>query len=103
MREITNDMAPEPFRWTGEGLLALQEAAEDFIVHLLEDCNLCAIHAKRVTISECTAWRGGAAPACGSKLVGSAVAGASLSLHRSLGQGLRCSCGGGLDANIRVR
>ena len=45
-------MAPEPFRWTAEGLLAIQEATEDFIVHLLEDCNLCAIHAKRVTISE---------------------------------------------------
>lgn len=51
-REITNNVAPEPFRWTVEGLLALQEATEDFIVHLLEDCNLCAIHAKRVTISE---------------------------------------------------
>ncbi|KAK9917059.1 hypothetical protein WJX75_000423 [Coccomyxa subellipsoidea] len=25
-------------------------ATEDFMVHLLEDCNLCAIHAKRVTI-----------------------------------------------------
>jgi hypothetical protein len=24
---------------------------EDFMVHLFEDCNLCAIHAKRVTIS----------------------------------------------------
>ena len=23
------------------------------MVHLFEDCNLCAIHAKRVTISEC--------------------------------------------------
>ena len=49
-REITNNVAPEPFRWTAEGLLALQEATEDFLVHLLEDCNLCAIHAKRVTI-----------------------------------------------------
>lgn len=28
------------------------QATEDFMVHLLEDCNLCAIHAKRVTISE---------------------------------------------------
>ena len=27
------------------------QATEDFMVHLLEDCNLCAIHAKRVTIS----------------------------------------------------
>ncbi|KAL3145122.1 histone H3-like centromeric protein hH3v [Trebouxia sp. C0009 RCD-2024] len=50
VRELTNDVAPEPFRWTAEGLLALQEATEDFLVHLLEDCNLCAIHAKRVTI-----------------------------------------------------
>lgn len=49
-REITNEVAPEPFRWTGEALLALQEATEDFMVHLMEDCNLCAIHAKRVTI-----------------------------------------------------
>ncbi|KAL4447997.1 hypothetical protein ABPG75_005216 [Micractinium tetrahymenae] len=49
-REITNNVAPEPFRWTVEAMMALQEATEDFIVHLLEDCNLCAIHAKRVTI-----------------------------------------------------
>ncbi|KAK9845297.1 hypothetical protein WJX81_002711 [Elliptochloris bilobata] len=49
-REITNNVAPEPFRWTAEALLAMQEATEDFMVHLLEDCNLCAIHAKRVTI-----------------------------------------------------
>ncbi len=27
------------------------QSTEDFMVHLLEDCNLCAIHAKRVTIS----------------------------------------------------
>ncbi len=31
--------------------LLLVQATEDFMVHLLEDCNLCAIHAKRVTIS----------------------------------------------------
>lgn len=28
------------------------QAAEDFLVHLFEDTNLCALHAKRVTISE---------------------------------------------------
>ena len=50
VREITNQLAPEPFRWTHEAFEALQEATEDFIIHLLEDCNLCAIHAKRVTI-----------------------------------------------------
>ncbi|KAF5832580.1 histone H3 variant [Dunaliella salina] len=50
VREISNQVAPEPFRWTAEALLAIQEATEDFMVHLFEDCNLCAIHAKRVTI-----------------------------------------------------
>ena len=29
---------------------SVQKATEDFLVHLFEDCNLCAIHAKRVTI-----------------------------------------------------
>ncbi len=30
--------------------MALQEAAEAHLVGLFEDCNLCAVHAKRVTI-----------------------------------------------------
>ena len=51
VREISNDLTQNPFRWTAEGVMALQEATEDFLVHLFEDCNLCAIHAKRVTIS----------------------------------------------------
>eukprot|EP00775_Hariotina_reticulata_P003907 gene3907-4161_t len=50
VREIGNQVAIEPYRWTAEALLALQEAAEDFIVHIFEDTNLCAIHAKRITI-----------------------------------------------------
>ena len=50
VREISNELSPEPLRYTAESLLALQEATEDFLVHLFEDCNLCAIHAKRVTI-----------------------------------------------------
>eukprot|EP00899_Mesostigma_viride_P007896 jgi/Mesvir1/17107/Mv07542-RA.1 len=49
-REISNMVSPQPFRWTAEALLALQEATEDFLVGLLSDCNLVAIHAKRVTI-----------------------------------------------------
>lgn len=32
--------------------VAALQATEDFMVHLFEDTNLCAIHAKRVTISE---------------------------------------------------
>ena len=50
VREISNELSPEPLRYNAESLLALQEATEDFLVHLFDDCNLCAIHAKRVTI-----------------------------------------------------
>jgi len=31
-------------------MLALQEASEAYLVSLFEDTNLCAIHARRVTI-----------------------------------------------------
>ncbi|CAN6542167.1 unnamed protein product [Malus baccata var. baccata] len=37
-----------PFQ--SHAVLALQEAAEAYLVGLFEDTNLCAIHAKRVTI-----------------------------------------------------
>ncbi|GIL90811.1 hypothetical protein Vretimale_16761 [Volvox reticuliferus] len=50
VKEICNQMVTTPFRWTVEAMMAIQEASEDMLVHLLEDCNLCAIHAKRVTI-----------------------------------------------------
>ena len=39
-------------RWTHEAIMALQEAAEAYLVEVLEDANLLAIHAKRVTISK---------------------------------------------------
>ena len=38
------------FRWQSHALQALQEAAEAYLVYLFEDANLCAIHAKRVTL-----------------------------------------------------
>lgn len=38
------------FRWQSQAIQALQEAAEAFMVHLFEDAQLCAVHAKRVTI-----------------------------------------------------
>ena len=37
-------------RWQASAIGALQEAAEAYLVGLYEDSNLCAIHAKRVTI-----------------------------------------------------
>ncbi|KAM3848036.1 histone H3-like centromeric protein A [Vipera latastei] len=36
--------------WQSMALLALQEAAEAFLVHLMEDAYLCTMHAKRVTL-----------------------------------------------------
>ncbi len=54
MREVAHTYNSTPAegdkRWTVEALLALQEAAESYLVHLFEDANLCAIHARRVTI-----------------------------------------------------
>lgn len=40
------------YRWQSVAILALQEASEAYLVHLLEDTNLCALHAKRVTIMQ---------------------------------------------------
>jgi histone H3 len=37
-------------RFQSTAVLALQEAAEAYLIMLLEDANLCAIHGKRVTI-----------------------------------------------------
>ena len=37
-------------RFQSSAILALQEASEAYIVALFEDTNLCAVHAKRVTI-----------------------------------------------------
>jgi histone H3/H4 len=50
IREITLYYTSREFRWQRDALLALQEASEAYLVGLLEDANLCAIHAKRVTI-----------------------------------------------------
>jgi histone H3-like centromeric protein A len=63
------DYGDAGLRWQSSAILALQEASEAFLVHLFEDAyvficktrlllvvnvysfrNLCAIHAKRVTI-----------------------------------------------------
>lgn len=49
IREIAMPIKPD-VRFQSTALLALQEAAEAYIVGLFEDTNLCAIHARRVTI-----------------------------------------------------
>ena len=49
VREISEDFKSD-LRYQSTALLALQEAAEAYTVTLFEDTNLCAIHAKRVTI-----------------------------------------------------
>lgn len=49
VREIAQDFKTD-LRFQANAVLALQEASEFYLVHLFEDTNLCAIHAKRVTI-----------------------------------------------------
>jgi histone H3 len=49
VREITLNYKLE-IRYQSAALLSLQEASEAFLVGLLEDTNLCARHANRVTI-----------------------------------------------------
>ena len=56
VREITGDLKVilSPLcgkvRFQSTAVMALQEAAEAYLVGLFEDTNLCAIHAKQVTI-----------------------------------------------------
>merc|ERR1712124_10639 len=50
IKKISDQISKEPLRYTSESLLALQEVSEDYITNLFQDCNLCAIHAKRMTI-----------------------------------------------------
>ena len=55
VREIVLDNLPPGWkhgdvRFQSQAIMALQEAAEAYLVGLFEDSNLCAIHTKRVTI-----------------------------------------------------
>ena len=49
VREIAQSFMQE-LRFQNSAIGALQEAAEAYLVGLFEDTNLCAIHAKRITI-----------------------------------------------------
>lgn len=60
VREVANDFITSAYsglgssglRWKSTAVLALQEATEAYLIHLFEDANLCAIHAKRVTLMQ---------------------------------------------------
>ena len=49
VKEVAQDFAAG-LRFQGSAVLALHEAAEAYLVGIFQDTNLCAIHAKRVTI-----------------------------------------------------
>ena len=49
VREVAQEYKSD-LRFQSSAVVALQEASESYLVSLFEDTNLCAIHAKRVTI-----------------------------------------------------
>ena len=49
VREIAQDFKTD-LRFQSAAILCLQEATEAYLVRLFDDANLCAIHARRVTI-----------------------------------------------------
>ncbi|XP_032949350.1 uncharacterized protein LOC117015086 [Rhinolophus ferrumequinum] len=90
VREIAQDFKTD-LRFQSSAVMALQEASEAYLVGLFEDTNLCAIHAKRVTIMPkdiqlARRIRGEAfgiakRQACTGSLASEAVQGAALSLE----------------------
>jgi histone H3 len=54
IREISQDVMPVhkqgEIKWQSAALGAIHEASEAYLVGLFEDTNLCAVHARRVTI-----------------------------------------------------
>ena len=50
VRETAQDKAKVDMRFKASALMAVQEATEAYLTGLFEEANLCAIHAKRITI-----------------------------------------------------
>nr|UHA57731.1 histone H3.6 [Crypthecodinium cohnii] len=50
IKELCEETLKVEVRFQAQAILALQEATEAYLVGLFEDTNLCAVHAKRVTI-----------------------------------------------------
>ena len=48
--EIALEVGKYDLHFQGSAIICLQEAAEAYVAGLMEDANLCTIHAKRVTI-----------------------------------------------------
>lgn len=51
VREIAADRGVSALRFQSSAIEALQAAAEGYLVGIFEDTNLCALHAKRVTVA----------------------------------------------------
>ena len=49
VKEVADDFRDD-LRFQSHAIMALQEASEAYLVSPFEDTNLCAVHAKRVTI-----------------------------------------------------
>ena len=53
VKEVVQDLfKTESYRFQSTAVLALQEAAENFLVSMFDDVNCIAIHGKRVTIQK---------------------------------------------------
>lgn len=50
VREVLQSFSTDVVRFKSDGLMALQEATEMYLVQLFEDANMCASHANRVTV-----------------------------------------------------
>ena len=52
LREVVYDMKKKDYRFQSTVILAMQEAAESFLVRMFEQCNDICIHGKRVTVQQ---------------------------------------------------
>ena len=50
VREIVYKMKDKDYKFQSTALLALQEASEEFLVNMFDQCNHIAIHGKRPTV-----------------------------------------------------
>ena len=51
VRQVCIALTKTNYRWSAGALGTIHEVAEHYLITLLENANLCAIHVKRVTVS----------------------------------------------------